>query len=68
MTADDFALFPSLNTVALTGKREGGRERMSIGKLEDDVEREDDVGEEEEGEGSDEEGRRRRDWKWLHPE
>ena len=42
---------------------------MSIGKLEDDVEREDDVGEEEEGEGSDEEGRRRwRDWKWLHPE
>ena len=61
MTADDFALFPSLNTVELlTGKREGGRERMSIGKLEDDVEREDDVGEEE--------GRRRRDWKWLHPE
>ena len=56
MTADDFALFPSLNTVELlTGKREGGRERMSIGKLEDDVEREDDVGEEE--------GRRRRDWK-----
>ena len=42
---------------------------MSIGKLEDDVEREDDGGEEE-GEGSDEEGRRRRwrDWKWLHPE
>ena len=41
---------------------------MSIGKLEDDVEREDDVGEEEEGDGFDEGGRRWRDWKWLHPE
>ena len=66
MTADEFALFPSLNTVELTGKREG--DAMSIGKLEDDVEREDDVGNGEEGDGSGEEGRRRRDWKWLHPE
>ena len=42
---------------------------MSIGKLEDDVEREDDVGNGEEGDGFGEEGRRRRrDWKWLHPE
>ena len=61
MTADDFALFPSLNTVELTGKREGDTEGDDVNWKIGGRRREG------EGDGFEEEGRRR-DWKWLHPE